>query len=265
MSRIQEIELQLEPLRSQLKSHPLYSTLSNMEDIAVFMEKHVFAVWDFMSLLKSLQNHLTNVNVPWTPKGKGSTARFINEIVMAEESDVNELGEAMSHYEMYIDAMDQVDANTSPIGLFINALENGDHIENAAKKIDLEAPVLAFIQFTMKVINSEKPHAIASAFTFGREDVIPDMFLEIVNQSKTKNDDNTYGKLLYYLNRHIELDGDEHGPIALKMVEELCGEDTTKWTEVLETAKEALKFRLKLWDHITEAIVQHNVKEVLNT
>ena len=265
MSRIQEVELQLEPLRDQLKSHPLYSTLSNMEDIAVFMEKHVFAVWDFMSLLKSLQNHLTNVNVPWTPKGKGSTARFINEIVMAEESDVNELGEAMSHYEMYIDAMDQVDANTSPIGLFINALENGDSIENAAKKIDLEAPVLAFIQFTMKVINSKKPHAIASAFTFGREDVIPDMFLEIVNQSKTKNDDNTYGKLLYYLNRHIELDGDEHGPIALKMVEELCGEDTTKWTEVLETAKEALKFRLKLWDHITEAIVQHNVKEVLNT
>jgi hypothetical protein len=265
MSRIQEVELQLEPLRNQLKSHPLYSTLSNMEDIAVFMEKHVFAVWDFMSLLKSLQNHLTNVNVPWTPKGKGSSARFINEIVMAEESDVNELGEAMSHYEMYIDAMDQVDANTSPIGLFINALENGDSIENAAKKIDLEAPVLAFIQFTMKVINSKKPHAIASAFTFGREDVIPDMFLEIVNQSKTKNDDNTYGKLLYYLNRHIELDGDEHGPIALKMVEELCGEDTTKWTEVLETAKEALKFRLKLWDHITEAIVQHNVKEVLNT
>jgi hypothetical protein len=265
MSRIQEVELQLEPLRNQLKSHPLYSTLSNMEDIAVFMKKHVFAVWDFMSLLKSLQNHLTNVNVPWTPKGKGSSARFINEIVMAEESDVNELGEAMSHYEMYIDAMDQVDANTSPIGLFINALENGDSIENAAKKIDLEAPVLAFIQFTMKVINSKKPHAIASAFTFGREDVIPDMFLEIVNQSKTKNDDNTYGKLLYYLNRHIELDGDEHGPIALKMVEELCGEDTTKWTEVLETAKEALKFRLKLWDHITEAIVQHNVKEVLNT
>ena len=265
MNRLKAIELQLEPLRDQLKSHPLYSTLSNMDDVAVFMEKHVFAVWDFMSLLKSLQNHLTNVNVPWTPKGHGATARFINEIVMAEESDVNELGVPMSHYEMYLDAMNQVNANTSPIGLFVNAIENGDSIETAAKEINLETPVLEFIQFTMEVINSNKPHCIASAFTFGREDVIPDMFLEIVSQSQTQDNDKTYGKLLYYLNRHIELDGDEHGPISLKMVAELCGEDTTKWEEVLETAKDALKFRLKLWDHITEAIVQLNIKEVQTT
>ena len=265
MSRLKAIELQLEPLRDQLKSHPLYSTLSNMDDVAVFMEKHVFAVWDFMSLLKSLQNHLTNVNVPWTPKGHGATARFINEIVMAEESDVNEFGVPMSHYEMYLEAMDQVNADTSAIGLFVNAIENGDSIETAAKEINLETPVLEFIQFTMEVVNSNKPHCIASAFTFGREDVIPDMFLEIVSQSQTQDNDKTYGKLLYYLNRHIELDGDEHGPISLKMVAELCGEDTTKWEEVLETAKDALKFRLKLWDHITEAIIQLNVKEVQNT
>lgn len=265
MSRIQDIELQLDPLRNQLKSHPLYSTLSNLEDVAVFMEKHVFAVWDFMSLLKALQNHLTNVHVPWTPKGKGATARFINEIVMAEESDLNELGVPMSHYEMYLDAMEQVQADTSVIGLFVNAIENGDSIETAAKRIDLEIPILEFIQFTMEVVNSNKPHCIASAFTFGREDVIPDMFLEIVSQSQTQDNDKTYGKLLYYLNRHIELDGDEHGPISLKMVAELCGEDTTKWEEVLETAKDALKFRLKLWDHITDSILKLNTLEVQNT
>ena len=264
MSRLNAIELQLKPLREQLKSHPLYSTLSNMNDVAVFMEKHVFAVWDFMSLLKSLQNHLTNVNVPWTPKGGGGTARFINEIVMAEESDLNELGVPMSHYEMYIDAMDQVNADTSAIGLFVNAIQNGDSLETAAKRIDLETPILEFIQFTMEVVNSNKPHCIASAFTFGREDVIPDMFLEIVSQSQTQNNEQTYGKLLYYLNRHIELDGDEHGPISLKMVAELCGEDDTKWNDVLETAKAALKFRLKLWNHITNAILESKKLEVQN-
>ena len=265
MSRLKAIELQLEPLRDQLKSHSLYSTLSNMDDVAVFMEKHVFAVWDFMSLLKSLQNHLTNVNVPWTPKGDGATARFINEIVMAEESDINELGVPMSHYEMYLDAMTQVGADTHQIRLFVNAIENRDSLETAAKRIDLEIPILEFIQFTMGVVNSNKPHCIASAFTFGREDVIPDMFLEIVSQSQTQDNDKTYGKLLYYLNRHIELDGDEHGPISLKMVAELCGEDANKWEEVLETAKEALKFRLKLWDHITDTILKLNTLEVQNT
>ncbi|MDC3198943.1 DUF3050 domain-containing protein, partial [Flavobacteriaceae bacterium] len=240
MNHIQSIESKLEPLRNQLKSHPLYSTLSSIDDVATFMEKHVFAVWDFMSLLKSLQNHLTNVNTPWTPKGKGPTARFINEIVMAEESDVNELGLAMSHYEMYIDAMIQVGADTSDINLFIKAIEKGDNLEDASKKIELDTPILEFIKFTMDIVNSDKPHNIASAFTFGREDVIPDMFLEIIGQSKT-NDDKTYSKLLYYLNRHIELDGDEHGPISLKMVEELCGNDNLKWEDVLETATEALK------------------------
>ncbi|MFB1026812.1 MAG: DUF3050 domain-containing protein [Flavobacteriaceae bacterium] len=264
MNHIQLIESKLEPLRDQLKSHPLYSTLSTIDDVAVFMEKHVFAVWDFMSLLKSLQNHLTNVHTPWTPKGKGPTARFINEIVMAEESDINELGEAMSHYEMYIDAMVQVGANTSDIDHFIKAINEGDDVDVAAKKINLEAPILEFINFTMDVVNSNKAHRIASAFTFGREDVIPDMFLEIVGQSKT-SDNETYSKLLYYLNRHIELDGDEHGPISLKMVAELCGDDTQKWEEVLETAKEALKLRLKLWDHITDSILKLNTLEVQNT
>jgi len=264
MNHIQLIESKLEPLRDQLKSHPLYSTLSTIDDVAVFMEKHVFAVWDFMSLLKSLQNHLTNVHTPWTPKGKGPTARFINEIVMAEESDINELGEAMSHYEMYIDAMVQVGANTSDIDHFIKAINEGDDVDVAAKKINLEAPILEFINFTMDVVNSNKAHSIASAFTFGREDVIPDMFLEIVGQSKT-SDNETYSKLLYYLNRHIELDGDEHGPISLKMVAELCEDDTQKWEEVLETAKEALKLRLKLWDHITDSILKLNTLEVQNT
>lgn len=254
MSRLKAIELQLEPLRDQLKSHPLYNTLSNIEDVAVFMENHVFAVWDFMSLLKSLQNHLTNTNVPWTPKGHGPTARFINEIVMAEESDVNELGVPMSHFEMYIDAMKQVGANTTAIDLFVKAIENGDSIETAAQRINLEKPIVEFIQFTMEVVNSNKPHCVASAFTFGREDVIPDMFLEIVSQSQTQDNDQTYGKLLYYLNRHIELDGDEHGPISLKMVAELCVDDASKWEEVLEIANDALRLRLKLWDHINECV-----------
>lgn len=256
MNPIQHIEQELTDLRIQLNKHPLYKTLETIDDVKKFMETHVFAVWDFMSLLKALQNLLTNNRVPWTPKGYGEAARFINEIVMGEESDVNELGEAKSHFEMYIDAMNQIQADTSKINAFISSIKQGDSIETALNTHQLDDKICAFINFTFDVIKSGKEHCIASAFTFGREDVIPDMFLEIIQQSKTGKDDNRYSKLLYYLNRHIEIDGDEHGPISLKMVETLCGNDTQKWNEVLEVAKQALEHRLVLWDQIHESILR---------
>ena len=213
MKSIENIEQELTDLRIQINEHPLYKTLETIDDVKKFMEIHVFAVWDFMSLLKALQNLLTNNSVPWTPKGYGEAARFINEIVMGEESDINELGEAKSHFEMYIDAMNQIQADTSTINEFISSIKQGQSIEVALSKHQLDDKICAFINFTFDVIKGGKEHCIASAFTFGREDVIPDMFLEIIQQSKTSEDDNRYSKLLYYLNRHIEIDGDEHGPI----------------------------------------------------
>lgn len=255
MNHIHFIEKELEPLRVQLNNHKLYSALQNINDIKIFMEQHVFAVWDFMSLLKSLQNHLTTTSLPWTPAKNAPTARFINEIVLGEESDVNELGEPKSHFEMYLDAMKQIGANTTQIETFVNQIANGTSINDAAKNNQIHPETLKFINYSFKVIGSNKPHAIASAFTFGREDVIPDMFFQIINQSQTKHD--SYSKLTYYLKRHIELDGDEHGPLSLKMIEELCGNDSTKWEETLYVAKEALGYRLALWDSIEQLINKH--------
>jgi hypothetical protein len=217
-----------------------------------------------MSLLKALQSSLTNTNVPWSPKGNGSVARFINEIVMDEESDVNEKGEVKSHFEMYIDSMDQIEANTAPIKKFTNAIHNGASIDTAAAMIEMHPTIKAFLDLTFGVIAEGKLHCIAAAFTFGREDVIPDMFLEIIQQSKTSAEDGRYSKLLYYLNRHIELDGDEHGPISLKMVENLCGDDNTKWTETLLTAKSALQQRIELWGLISSAISNSKKTSIVN-
>ena len=264
MNSIKYIETELKPLRNQINAHAMYGQLSTIEDVKLFMQNHVFAVWDFMSLLKALQSSLTNTNVPWTPKGNGSVARFINEIVMDEESDVNEKGEVKSHFEMYIDSMDQIEANTAPIKKFTNAIHNGASIDTAAAMIEMHPAIKAFLDLTFGVIAEGKPHCIAAAFTFGREDVIPDMFLEIIQQSKTSAEDGRYSNLLYYLNRHIELDGDEHGPISLKMVENLCGDDNTKWTETLLTAKSALQQRIELWGLITSAISNSKKTSIVN-
>ncbi|MGO4920367.1 DUF3050 domain-containing protein [Maribacter spongiicola] len=248
--KIEEIEIILRPLREKLRNHTLYSELKSVSDIQIFMESHVYAVWDFMSLLKALQINLTCTLLPWKPVINTNTARFINEIVLEEETDVNELGVLKSHYEMYLDAMVEVGADTTRISDFLNSINEVDSVLRTIQNSDLNAAVKSFLSFTFETINTQQPHKIAAAFTFGREDLIPDMFLKIVEQAG----EGAYPKLEYYLRRHIELDGDEHGPLSLKMIQELCGVDAVKWHDVLECSEKALQQRINLWNHIAEAI-----------
>ncbi|WP_108425249.1 DUF3050 domain-containing protein [Flagellimonas amoyensis] len=254
--KIEHLEEHLKAVRDQLKNHPLYAQLESVEDIKTFMESHVYAVWDFMSLLKALQQHLTCTALPWKPASDASVARFINEIVLEEESDFNELGVAKSHFEMYLDAMEEVEADTSKVLQVISTFTDLEHISHQIENTNLDQAEKDFLQFTFEAINTQQPHIIAAAFTFGREDLIPDMFLGIIEQSG-ENGPSKYAKLSYYLKRHIELDGDEHGPLAVKMIKALCGSDEQKWEEVFHFSKKALERRIGLWDSIAKKLTEN--------
>ena len=236
--RILEITKNIQPYKDKIVHHPLYKKMNSEKDIAVLMEHHVYAVWDFMSLLKALQSILTCTSSPWKPVGDKQIRRLINSIVLEEESDVDEDGNPASHYELYLDAMKQCGANTMPIEEFVNNVSS-TNIPKVSDGID------KFLNSTFDVIKSGEAHKIASAFTFGREDLIPDMFTAIVKEYNTNNNLN---KFIYYLERHIELDGGEHGPLALQLIADLCGKDEKKWKEVEATAIDALIARKKLWD-----------------
>jgi hypothetical protein len=262
MRQLEHIAAEIAPLKKQLRAHNLYEKLGSIDDIRTFMESHVYAVWDFMSLLKALQANLTCVNTPWVPVKNASLARFINEIVFGEESDLNLNGEAKSHFEMYLDAMAQIGADTSNINKFVTSICNQQSVDNAFKGLGVSKATQEFVNFTFQVIHTKEPHLIASAFTFGREDLIPDMFLEIIKSAENERA-SSYDQLSYYLNRHIELDGEEHGPLSLKMISELCGEDAGKWEECTNMAKLALEHRIKLWDDIAEQIEISQLETVL--
>ena len=242
--RIEEINKNLTPFRNEITNHTIYKNLKSVDDIAVLMEHHVYAVWDFMSLLKALQSLLTCTSSPWKPVGDSNVRRLINSIVLEEESDVDADNKPSSHYEMYLDAMKQCGANTEPIERFVEKV-NKDNIPSVSNAID------HFLSTTFNVINSNEAHKIASAFTFGREDLIPDMFTAIVDEYNTENN---LDKFVYYLERHIELDGGDHGPLALELISNLCGNDEKKWKEVEETAIASLVARKKLWDEVSSRL-----------
>ena len=242
------IEKELLPLKKKLIEHPLYDSINSVNDVQLFMEKHVFAVWDFMSLVKKLQLSLTSTQLPWTPSKHPAAGRLINEIVWGEETDINKDGEIMSHFEMYTQAMEEVKADTKPILRLIEQLNNGKSIAYCLSETDLPSYVKDFLSFTFSTIEEDKVHVIASVFTFGREDLIPDMFIEMVKN--LRNEKGSLLHLIYYLDRHIEVDGDEHGPMALQMIEQLCNNDEEKIQEAIIAAKKALELRISLWDGI---------------
>jgi hypothetical protein len=248
-TQIDQLQAALSAQRTKLLAHPMYAQIKCIEDFQCFMEQHIFAVWDFMSLLKALQRNLTCVEVPWAPKGSPITRRFINEIVLGEESDLDQDGKVLSHFEMYLEAMQQIGADTLPIHQLTEWLSYGKTLDEALYQLEIREETRAFVRFTFDIIDSGQLHKIAALFTFGREDLIPDMFIEILREMQGQGQSNI-DKLLYYLERHIEIDGGDHGPISLKMMEEICGSDVVKWQEATDVSIQALEKRYALWNGV---------------
>ena len=258
---IDRLEARITEARNEVVGHALYARLRDRDAIGTFLEHHVFAVWDFMSLLKSLQRNLTCVAVPWVPTGPTGSRRLINDIVLVEESD--ELrGGFISHFELYVAGMAEAGADTSAIDAFIALVRAGATVEAALVQAAVPAPAAAFVAVTWDIIATAPVHCQAAAFAFGREDLIPDMFQQVVTVNEGVGGLDTF---VDYLARHIEVDGEEHTPMAMQMLADLCGDDDAKWDECAATVTRALAARAKLWDGILAAIGEREATLVAST
>ena len=242
----------VEPLSEELKRHKVFTNLNTLDELCLFMEHHVFAVWDFMSLLKKLQEIYVPHGSPWIPNSNGNVVRFINEIVMEEESDQSygSDGETYSsHFEIYLQAMKEVGASTNLIEDFLSSVRL--HGIEKALSNDIPEPSIEFMKYTFSLIERGKGHEIAASFAIGRESIVPVMFKRILEQTNISAEQAPV--FHYYLERHAHLDGEHHGPMALRLLDDLCANDEQKEAEVISEVQTSLGARITLWDGVLAA------------
>jgi len=246
----------INPLKQQLLNHDLYKYIETPDDLRIFTQHHVFEVWDSMSLVKCLQQKLTNINVPWTPRQSPKLTYFINDMVLAEESDVNLNGKRQSHFEMYLQAMEELKASTFDIHKFIEQVDHGTDIFLVISASELPEPVKSFLIFTFNTIYHEQLHQVAAAFVFGREELIPDTFCEILGEIEEKFPEENISNLKYYFQRRLDIDRDIHRPMAIQLIEDICQNHSDLWQNVEEVAVNALHKRLNLWNGILKEVLK---------
>ena len=243
----------IEPLRQQLYQHPVYGAIRNTDDLAVFMEHHVYSVWDFMSLVKYLQHQVASTQHPWLPDGDAQVKRFITELVLEEECDeapdaTADAPRYASHFELYCEAMNEIGADTRPVRKFLELVRQ-EGIDQALQSADIPRAARQFSCSTFDFIQSGKPHAVAAALALGREHIIPDMFRQLLRDMHiSKQQAPTFH---YYLERHIHLDEGSHAPMSIRMLEMLCHNDVER-QEAVQFAEQAIKSRIRFWDGVVD-------------
>ena len=250
-------------LREQLNRHPIYRSLRDLNDVRNFMRQHIYSVWDFMSLAKTLQQAVAPAGAPWVPVGSPLLRRFINEIVLEEESDEG-LPDAsghktyLSHFELYCQAMREIGVDDGAARAFVATVQR-DGIRSALTQGMVPMAARWFMDKTFGFIATGKPHVVAAAFALGREQVIPGMFRALLKDMQVRQ--HQAPAFHYYLERHIHLDEDHHGPLSLRMLDELCAGDPRKLREAEQAAREAIEARIEFWDGVLSALECNRVDD----
>ncbi len=255
IAKSKHVSPQYTALQNKLLTHDLYLKITTRENLRVFMEHHVYAVWDFMSLVKSLQNAIAPATIPWVPPKNSRLANFVNQLVLDEESDGALTPDAKtthaSHFESYLLAMTEAGADIQPVRTFL-AMVSADGLEAALEFPDIPAPSRRFMRFTFDVIEQNEVHLLTAVLAYGREDLVPRLFQSI--QSCLNLDAESSPNLYAYLDRHTQLDADKHGPLAIQLLNELCDGSPQKQTDAVAVAEKALTTRLEFWDGIQAAL-----------
>ncbi|MGB0738742.1 MAG: DUF3050 domain-containing protein [Planctomycetaceae bacterium] len=243
-------------LRRQLLDHSVYRMVDSVDALRVFMRDHSFAVLDFMWLLKRLQTEFAGTSHPWTPPLEPELARFVNEIVLGEESDEDGQGGHCSHFELYLRSMTECGADTIPIQTMLHALRQNEAVPEALAAAGAPPYVTQFVTSNAELSQHGSLTQVVAGFCFGREDIIPDMFQLLLDE--LENHGLHAPAMQFYIRRHIELDEEYHGPLTRRMINTVCN-SPQRIAEAIAAAEAAISHRIRLWDGVVHQLQQTSV------
>jgi hypothetical protein len=106
-----------------------------------------------------------------------------------------------------------------------------------------------FVGHTMTLVNSATTEEVLAAFFYGREDIIPEMFRRLLRTIyNAEHRDDRLRNFIYYIDRHIELDGDSHGPMGRELLEGLVAHSPHGTERALRAACSSIEARIDLWN-----------------
>ena len=253
MDPTDNFQVDLDEAQTQLFGHRIFESVQTLEELKTFMQWHVFAVWDFMSLLKRMQSHFAPNSLPWVPSENRAAVRFINEIVLCEESDMDYDGNPASHLDMYLDAMKEIGADRRAFVSVLRDLKSVGLVDGLYKA-DAPAFVGEFVTHNVRLAQEGSIEVVAANFLYGREDSIPVMFERLL--ANLGVGEKEAPRMFHYLARHIEVDSGAHGPAAASLLDHLIQGKPEKQKMANRAALQSIYARIAFWDGLMVEILK---------
>ncbi|KOY51772.1 DUF3050 domain-containing protein [Polaribacter dokdonensis] len=218
----------------------LYSSIENKKDVKSFMENHIFAIWDYMSLMRALENNLRDNSVPWFPSNNGKNLKILYKILDEEEYTIDASGSVKSYFEMYLEAMEEIGANTSDILNILSHSKTINLIDEALNLTGMNIESFYYTRFIYTIIKSQKPHLMAIVFALSKELVSKVLILEDFCR---KDFSNKYDKTLFLINKLKAVNSKNYNSNAFKLASDFIGEDPQKLMEAKRAALNCVRYR----------------------
>lgn len=230
--------------------HPIFPRLKSLEAVKVFMEHHIWCVWDFMYLAKSVHSSLSGRGA-WSPSPCPETLADFNDILATEETDIGPTGKLGSHFEFFVEAMEQAGADTIPVRAFQRQVELGEAPLLAMRKSKAPTSAIQFVSATMNDA-SGPTHIRAASFCLAREDLVPRLLRRLRRYVPWNHP--RLEMLKWYVDRHIELDTVHHGPTGRRILAAVIAGDSNRRAEASAAAELAIAARVKYLDAILRSL-----------